>query len=66
MKLDINALINAIEAQQEKQVNATELWGTGELIPTTAFDRLMGMYAAFEVLTGMDYYDWKIQQAENA
>lgn len=66
MTLDINALINAIESQQEKHVNVSKLFGTGELIPMTAFDRLMGMYAAFEALTGIDYYDWKIQQSENA
>lgn len=64
MKLNINALINAIEEQQKKHVYLTNLFGSGELLPMTAFDRLQGMYAAFEALTGMDYLDWKIEQIE--
>lgn len=64
MNLNINALIEAIEAQQDKHVRLTKLFGSGEFLPMTAFDRLMGMYAAFEALTGMDYHDWKIEQIE--
>lgn len=64
MKINFNAMIEVIESQQRKHVEQTRLFGSGELLPMITFDRLMGMYEVFEALTGMDYYDWKIEQIE--
>ena len=65
MKLNLENLIAAIEEQQAEFTRISKLFGSDDLMTFINFDRLHGMQAAFEALTGMDYFDYKLAQRES-